>query len=336
MSKAKKVFWSMAAACVIAALAAAAVVWHWVNAPVRLDSATVDYTVEAGTGPRGIARVMNDSGIHINADAFVALARLSRRDKALKAGAYEAQRGDTPWVLLERMANGDMTQTRLTLVEGWTYKHIRQVLRDDPKVKQTLDGVSDKALLERLGSDKKSPEGLFYPDTYVFTPGTSDFDILRRAYRAEQALLGRLWPDREAGLPLATPYQALILASIIEKETGNSADRRRIAGVFINRLRLNMPLQTDPTVIYGMGDAYHGKLHKKDLETDTPWNTYTRAGLPPTPIASAGKASLMAALHPEKHDYLYFVSRGDGTSEFSRNLRGHNRAVAKYILGRKN
>lgn len=336
MSKAKKVFWSVALLCVMVALVAAGAIWHWVNSPVQLDAATVDYTVEQGTSPRGIAKAMSDSGIHINADAFVALARISGQDKALKAGAYEAQRGDTPKMLLERMANGDMTQTRLTLLEGWTYKRIRQALRDDPKVKQTLGGISDKELLARLGSDKKSPEGLFYPDTYVFTPGTSDFDILRRAYHAQQALLKQLWPDREANLPLKTPYQALILASIIEKETGNSADRTRIAGVFINRLRLNMPLQTDPTVIYGMGDAYHGKLHRKNLETDTPWNTYTRTGLPPTPIASAGKASLIAALHPDKDNYLYFVSRGDGTSEFSKNLKGHNRAVAKYILGRNN
>ncbi|HEU0229932.1 MAG TPA: endolytic transglycosylase MltG [Burkholderiaceae bacterium] len=321
-------------AAIIVVAAAAGFAWHWVYSPVRMDANPIDYTVEPGSSPRIIARLMNKQGIHVNETGFVLLARLSGRAKGLKAGAYETQAGDTPWKLLERMANGDMTQARLTLVEGWTYQRIRQALRDDPSVKQTLQGVSDKELLSRLGSDKTNPEGLFFPDTYVFAPGTSDFDILRRAYRAEQSLLATLWADREPGLPLTSPYQALILASLIEKETGHSADRRRVAGVFVNRLRLNMPLQTDPSVIYGMGDAYHGKLHKKDLETDTPWNTYTRTGLPPTPIACVGKASLLAALHPEAHKYLYFVSRGDGTSEFSEDLASHNRAVAKYILGK--
>jgi UPF0755 protein len=243
--------------------------------------------------------------------------------------------GDSPRVLLERMASGDMMQTRLTFVEGWTYQRIRQALRDAPEVKQTLDGVSDGELLSRLGAGETNPEGLFYPDTYVFVPGSSDFDILRRAYHAHQEVLKDLWAQRDADLPLETPYEALILASIVEKETGHGADRKRVAGVFVNRLRLGMPLQTDPTVIYGMGDAYDGRIRKKDLQADTPWNTYTRGGLPPTPIASPGRAALAAALHPEQHKYLYFVSRGDGTSQFSTNLADHNRAVAKYILGRR-
>jgi len=333
MKHAKAIFRYGLLLAVLAVAAAAAAAWHWANAPVEFTASPIDYTVEPGSTPRAIARLMSQQGIRVDEDAFVALARVSGRAKSLKAGAYEAQRGDTPWKLLERMANGDMTQTRLTLVEGWTYQRIRQALRDDPKIKQTLAGVSDKQLLDRLGSHETSPEGLFYPDTYVFTPGTSDFDILRRAYQAQQKLLATAWAGRDPDLPLQTPYQALILASIVEKETGHSADRRLVAGVFVNRLRLGMPLQTDPTVIYGMGDAYHGKLHKKDLETDTPWNTYTRTGLPPTPIACAGRASLLAALHPDGHGYLYFVSRGDGTSEFSRDLKSHNRAVAKYILG---
>lgn len=334
MKRAKAILVYGVLLALVVAAAVAGFAWHWVYSPVMLDSSPIDYTVEPGSSPRAIARTMNRQGIHVNETGFILLARLSGRAKGLKAGAYETQTGDTPWKLLERMANGDMTQARLTLVEGWTYQRIRQALRDDPDVKQTLDGVSDKELLARLGSGQASPEGLFFPDTYVFAPGTSDFDILRRAYRAQQSLLSSLWADRDPGLPLESPYQALILASLIEKETGHSADRRRVAGVFINRLRLNMPLQTDPSVIYGMGDAYHGKLHKKDLETDTAWNTYTRTGLPPTPIACPGKASLLAALHPEAHKYLYFVSRGDGTSEFSTDLASHNRAVAKYILGK--
>lgn len=318
----------------LAATALSAAAWYWATQPAELASERVDYVVEPGSRPRIIAQVMNKAGIKLNEDGFVALARLTGLDKQLQAGAYEAVRGDSPRRLLERMANGDMTQTRLTLVEGWTYQRIRQALRDDPNVKQTLQDSSDQALLTRLGATASSPEGLFYPDTYVFTPGTSDFDILRRAYHAQEELLASLWSERDPDLPVDTPYEALILASIVEKETGHNADRARVAGVFANRLRIGMPLQTDPTVIYGMGDAYQGRIRKKDLTTDTPWNTYTRAGLPPTPIASAGRAALLATLHPESHKFLYFVSRGDGTSEFSVNLAAHNRAVAKYILRR--
>jgi len=308
--------------------------WGW-QRPVPMAGEVADYVVDPGSTPRQIVQAMQGAGIRIHPDAFVALARLSGLDKQLKAGAYEARRGDTPWRLLERMANGDMTQVRLTFPEGWTYAQIRAALRADPNVRQTLDGTPDAELLQRLGLDEQSPEGLFYPDTYVFSPGTSDFDILRRAALAGRQALERAWAERDPGLPLESPYQALILASIVEKETGHKADRERIAGVFINRLRLGMPLQTDPTVIYGMGEAYQGNIRKKDLERDTPWNTYTRAGLPPTPIASPGRAALMAALHPERHDYLYFVSRGDGTSEFSTDLSTHNRAVGRYILKRK-
>ncbi|MGB6105991.1 MAG: endolytic transglycosylase MltG [Pusillimonas sp.] len=336
MKKLKLIILYLLLAAALTAMAISAAAWYWVERPVALDAERVDYVVEPGSRPRTIAQVMNKAGIRINDDAFVALARLTGRDKQLQAGAYEAVKGDSPRVLLERMVSGDMTQTRLTLVEGWTYQRMRQALREDPKVRQTLEGVSDEALLQRLGATASSPEGIFYPDTYVFAPGTSDFDILRRAHHAQQELLETLWNERDPDLPLKTPYEALILASIVEKETGHSADRDRVAGVFTNRLRLGMPLQTDPTVIYGMGDAYQGRIRKKDLVTDTPWNTYTRGGLPPTPIASPGRASLLATLHPESHKFLYFVSRGDGTSEFSTNLAAHNRAVAKFILGRKN
>ena len=320
----------------LAALLAAAGAWYWsTQRAVPMAAERVDYLVEPGSSPHSVARAMNEAGIKIDRRAFVALARLTELDRQLKAGAYEAKQGDTPWQLLERMAQGDMTLTRLTLVEGWSYQQIRNALRASPDVKQTLDGVSDQELLRRLGTEYEHPEGLFYPDTYVFTPGTSDFDILRRAHHAQMQQLEKLWAGRDPDLPLSNPYEALILASIVEKETGFSADRERVAGVFINRLRIRMPLQTDPTVIYGMGDAYSGRIRKRDLQTDTPWNTYTRGGLPPTPIASSGLASLHAALHPEQHKYLYFVSRGDGTSEFSETLGAHNRAVAKYILGRR-
>lgn len=322
----------LAVALVAGGLAAYA--WHWASRAVEMNAERIQYTVPAGSGVRTIAQVMKDAGIDVNTDGLVALARYTGMDRQIKAGAYEARRGDSPRRLLERMAAGDMVQARLTLVEGWTYQRIRQALRESPAVRQTLDGVDDAELLKRLGSQYPSPEGLFMPDTYVFVPGTTDFDILRQAYRAQQDFLQEQWEQRSAGLPLATPYEALILASIVEKETGRTEERARVAGVFTNRLQRGMLLQTDPTVIYGMGEKYDGRIRKRDLQTDTPWNTYTRAGLPPTPIASPGRASILAALHPESHAYYYFVARGDGSSAFSANLREHNRAVSKYILGR--
>jgi UPF0755 protein len=332
MKKVVSIFLYMLLVCVLLAGAGGWAAWHWAHSPVELAAPRIDYLVEVGSRPRTVAQAMRKAGIRINEEAFVWLARASGSDKLIKAGAYETEPGDTPLTLLHRMASGEMTQTRITLVEGWTYQRIRQALRDNPQIRQTLQDVSDADLLKRLGATESSPEGLFFPDTYVFVPDSSDFDILRRAYKAQQQLLASVWEKRDPGLAIQTPYQALILASIIEKETANGADRRRIAGVFMNRLRLNMPLQTDPTVIYGLGAAYQGRLHKGDLSADTPWNTYTRAGLPPTPICSPSRASLLAAVQPEVSKYLYFVSRGDGTSEFSESLPEHNRAVSKYIL----
>lgn len=321
---------------VVLGLAAAGYgVWWWVmHRAVPMQAERVDYIIESGSGPRAIARAMHQAGIAVDENQFMWLARLTEKDTQLQAGAYEAVQGDTLWTLLERMAAGDMIQTRLTLIEGWDYQRIRQALAQNKQVKQTLTEVSDAELLQRLGADASHPEGLFYPDTYVFVPGTTDYDILRRAYQAQTELLTQLWAERDPELPLKTPYEALILASIVEKETGQGAERARVAGVFVNRLRRGMLLQTDPTVIYGMGEAYQGRIRKRDLQTDTPWNTYTRAGLPPTPIATPSKAALTAALHPEQHNFYYFVARGDGTSEFSRNLNEHNRAVRKYILNR--
>lgn len=309
--------------------------WYWLmKRPVPMQQERVDYVVDSGLGPRAIAKIMRQAGIELDDTQFVWLARLSKQDTQLQAGAYEAKRGDSLWDLLIRMSSGNMQQTRLTIPEGWTYQRIRELLSQDAKVRNTLDAADEAALLQQLGLPSKHPEGWFAPDTYVFVPGTPDVDILRRGFEAQRQLLQQLWQDRDPDLPLKTPYEALILASIVERETGHSQDRARVAGVFVNRLRAGMLLQTDPTVIYGMGDTYTGRLRRIDLTTDTPWNTYTRPGLPPTPIASPGKASLMASLHPEKHRFYYFVSRGDGTSEFSENLAGHNRAVNKYIRGR--
>jgi len=321
-------------AVALLATAAAGGAWAWMNRSLDLPAEKVEFIVAPGSTPRAVARAMAEAGIPIWEDGFAWLARLSERDKLIKAGGYEARAGDSPWVLLERLARGDMVQRQITFLEGWTYAQFRQALRANPDGKQTLGDISDAALMARLGSSIKEPEGMFFPDTYVFTPGTSDFDLLRRAYRQEQQVLAEAWAERQPDLPLSSPYEALVLASIIEKETGHGPDRSRVAGVFINRLRLGMMLQTDPSVIYGMGERYKGRIRRADLQADTPWNTYTRAGLPPTPIAAAGRASLLAAVQPERHKYLYFVSRGNGTSEFSANLSEHNRNVARYILGR--
>lgn len=319
---------------VLLVAAAGGAAWYWTTHPLAMSQEKIDFVVAPGSTPGSIAASLQEQGVDINPRAFSLLARYRGDDVRIKAGGYEAMRGDTPLQLLERLSSGTMSQRQLTFVEGWSYAQIRAALRGHPDVKQTLDGVSDQALLERLGSNFEAPEGLFFPDTYIFTPGTSDFDILAQAYRAQIRELEQAWAQRQADLPLKTPYELLTLASIIEKETGHHEDRGKVGGVFINRLRINMPLQTDPTVIYGMGDRYQGRIRKRDLETDTPWNTYTRRGLPPTPIASPGRASLLAAVAPDEHGYYYFVSRGDGSSAFAATLAEHNRNVVRFILNR--
>jgi len=261
---------------------------------------------------------------------FTLLARLLGKSAEIKAGSYEVEQGVTPWLLLEKLTRGDVTQAEIVFVEGKTFSQLRAVLDADPELRHDTLGLSNQEILARLETGEKHPEGLFFPDTYLFAKHSSDLEILKRAYRSMQKQLGLEWARRDSSIPLATPYEALIMASIIEKETGRAADRPSISAVFANRLRLGMPLQTDPTVIYGVGEKFDGNLHKHDLQTDTHYNTYTHGGLPPTPIAMPGLASLQAALHPPKTDKLYFVARGDGSSEFSRTLDEHNRAVAKY------
>ncbi len=327
-------FYSIVALMILLALIAWSGWWWVMQRAVPMNAPTIEYNVEQGMGPRQIARQMTAAGIALHEDSFVLLARYAETDTNLKAGAYRAEAGDTLWDLLQRMVTGDMLQTRITFVEGWTLAQMLNALAQHPDVRATLTEISPQELAQQLNTEVAHPEGLFYPDTYVFAPGTTDLVLLKRAHEAQLDLLEQLWAQRAPDLPIDSPYEALILASIVEKETGHAEDRRRIAGVFMNRLRKGMLLQSDPTVIYGMGDRYQGRIRKVDLTTDTPWNTYTRPGLPPTPIAAPGKASLLAVLHPEEHDYYYFVSRGDGTSEFSKTLREHNRAVAKYILKR--
>lgn len=319
---------------VLLAVVAGAAAAYLALRPLALPTERVDFSIPPGSGMRTAAAQMREAGIKVHPDFFVAMSRFSGLDRKVQAGGYEATSADSLWTLLQRMAQGDVTHARITFIEGWTYQQIRAALQRHPDVRQTLDTVDDATLLERLGVDASYPEGLFFPDTYSFAKGSTDFNILRRAAHAQQEQLEAAWASRADDLPLKTPYELLIMASIIEKETGLKSDRQRVSGVFANRLRIDMPLQTDPTVIYGMGERFQGNITRADLKTDTPWNTYTRRGLPPSPIANPGRASLDAAAHPEAHRYLYFVSRGDGTSEFSTSLSDHNRHVRRFQTNR--
>jgi UPF0755 protein len=265
---------------------------------------------------------------------LVALARFKGADRAIKAGNYELSEGLTLPGLLARLTQGEVSQVAITFAEGTTVRELREALRARRDVAQETAGLTDAELLAKLGIAAPHAEGQFFPDTYFFAAGSSDAAILKRAHRLLGERLDAAWAKRSPDLPLATPYEALILASIVEKETGRPAERPLVASVFVNRLRLGMRLQTDPTVIYGLGEAFDGNLRKRDLEADGPYNTYTRAGLPPSPIALPSRASLEAVVNPPATQYLYFVARGDGTSEFTANLADHNRAVARYQLKR--
>jgi UPF0755 protein len=294
--------------------------------PVALD-------VKPGTSVRAIARELRDNNVIVAAEPFIWLMRIARKDGSIKAGSYEFESGLRPLAVLDALTAGDDSQVALTIVEGWTFGQMRAALAGEAQLKHTVDAGALSELLRRAGIAESNPEGLFFPDTYHFAPGSADISVYRRAYRAMQARLHTVWEARDAELPYASPYEALIMASIIEKETGRKSDRRQIASVFVNRLRLGMKLQADPTVIYGMGAEFDGNLRKRDLEADTPYNTYVHTGLPPTPISLPGQASLDAATHPDPTRYLYFVARGDGASHFSTTLDEHNRAVNKYQRG---
>jgi UPF0755 protein len=305
----------------------------WIQHPLRLGAPTVDLEIEPGTLPRAVAQTVADSGVDVDPRLLYVWFRLSGEGRAIKAGSYELEPGITPQRLLRKLARGEESLRAVTLVEGWTFRQFRAALAKEDALKPDTKDLSDDAIMTLLGRQGVHPEGRFFPDTYTFGKGTSDVRVLRRALRAMDKRLADAWARRSPQAAVKTPDEALILASIVEKETGKPADRPLVAAVFNNRLRAGMPLQTDPTVIYGLGGAFDGKLHKKDLLADTPWNTYTRAGLPPTPIAMPGKASLLAAVQPASSQALYFVARGDGTSHFSNSLDEHNRAVNKYQRG---
>jgi UPF0755 protein len=314
---------------VFALLVVGAGVW-WLRHPLPLKAAPVDVSIEPGRTPRGVVQDIVAAGVQVEPLALYAWFRLSGQSRLIRAGSYELTLGTTPESLLKKLVRGDETLRALTLVEGWTLRQVRDALAGADDLRHDTAGLSDDDLMKLLGRPCVPPEGHFFPDTYTYAKGSPESAVLRRALHAMDVRLAAAWALRAPTTPLKSPEQALILASIVEKETGKAADRGLIAGVFINRLRVGMPLQTDPTVIYGMGQAFDGKLHRSDLRADTPFNTYTRAGLPPTPISMPGRASLMAAVRPDPTDALYFVARGDGSSQFSPNLDEHNRAVDRY------
>jgi len=317
------------AVLVVTGLAAGGLVYY-ATSKLPLGPEPLQFSLKAGSSLRSASQQMAEAGALHLPGAFEALGRVLGEAANVKAGNYELEPGLTPYGLLRKITRGDYTLVAITFPEGWTFRQMRKALDDHPAVRHDTAGLPDAEILQRLAMTGPSPEGWFFPDTYHFSHGTSDLRILRRAYRLMQAQLAAQWEKRDPGLPFASPYEALILASIVEKETGRAEERPLIAAVFVNRLRRGMKLQTDPTVIYGMGDAFDGNLRKRDLLADTPYNSYTREGLPPTPIAMPGLASLAAALGPAKSDALYFVARGDGSSIFSRTLAEHERAVTKY------
>lgn len=303
--------------------------------PLSLRGSTVvDFSISPGASLRSASQQMSDAGLDFLPWQFTLLARLLGKSADIKAGSYEVEQGVTPWLLLGKLTRGDITQAEIVFVEGKTFRQMRVVLDAHPALRHDTSGLKDEEILALINASEKHPEGLFFPDTYLFAKNSPDLDILKRAYRSMQRRLAIEWQQRDPLVPYATPYQALIMASIVEKETGRAEDRPLVSAVFSNRLRLGMLLQTDPAVIYGVGEKFDKNLRKRDLQFDTPYNTYTRSGLPPTPISMPGLASLQVTLHPPKSDKLYFVARGDGSSEFSRSLEEHNRAVAKYQRGR--
>jgi UPF0755 protein len=316
----------------IAGLLAGAAAW-WLNQPLALSSETVDLSIEPGTSPRGVAQAAAEAGIDVNPTLLFWWFRLSGDARQIRAGSYELARGATPRTLLQMLVRGEESLRSVTLVEGWNWRQVRQALSRAEQLKPDTENLSDEMIMSQLGRAGLPAEGRFFPDTYTYAKGSSDLAVLLRALHAMERKLDAAWAQRAPDTPLKTPTEALILASIVEKETGKPADRAMIAGVFVNRLRIGMMLQTDPTVIYGLGEAFDGNLRKRHLQADTAWNTYTRAGLPPTPIAMPGKASLLAAVQPAQTKALYFVARGDGSSQFSATLDEHNRAVNKFQRG---
>lgn len=316
----------------ISGIAVSAWLFYFAESTINPVDQNQTFEIDAGTNFRNICQHLVQQKIINHAYSFELLARLLQQDKQIKAGIYGIKPSISHYELINQLTSGIDNQASITFIEGWNFSDLRQALNKNEHIKHMTMAESDKKILEFVGAVENHPEGLFYPDTYYFNPNTSDREILKRAYDTMQRKLLREWQIRDQGLPYKTPYDALIMASIIEKETGRSSERAMIAGVFLNRLRIGMRLQTDPTVIYGLGQKFDGNIRKADLLRDSLYNTYTRDGLPPTPIAMPGLASIHAALHPSNTDALYFVGKGDGSHYFSRSLSEHNNAVTQYQL----
>jgi UPF0755 protein len=321
--------WFSVLALLVAA-AAAGGTWWWLHRPLPLAADTVELSIEPGTTPRAVADAWVQAGVKVHPRLLYEWFRWSGQARLIRAGSYEIARGTTALSLLRKLVQGDVTVSAVRLIEGWTFKQFRAELARAESLKPESAGMTEAQIMAALGEPGVAAEGRFFPDTYTYDKGSSDLAVLRRAHRAMKKRIDEAWAQRAPDMLLRSPDELLTLASIVEKETGLPADRAKIAAVFLNRLRLGMPLQTDPSVIYGLGDSFDGDLRRRDLVTDGPYNTYLRAGLPPTPIAMPGKASLWAVVKPEPIKALYFVSRGDGTSEFSDDLAAHSRAVNKY------
>ncbi|HLQ25992.1 MAG TPA: endolytic transglycosylase MltG [Acidiferrobacterales bacterium] len=318
----------------VALLLIAAIYLYWLMG-MHLHPGETSYVVQPGTTLRSFARELHQQGILPDSHSLVWLAYIKGRSRDLKAGEYRFRAGITPLELLDQVVSGRVVEYPLALIEGWTFKQSLEAINVAPKLTHTLQGLRPEEIMRKLGYGDIHPEGRFYPDTYYYSMGTSDLMLLRQAYKKMELFLQKEWSQRAPQLPFKTPDEALILASIVEKETAQPDERKLIAGVFINRLRRGMRLQTDPSVIYGMGDQYRGNIRLQDLRGDTPYNTYVRYGLPPTPIAMPGAEAIHAVLNPAETKALYFVSRGDGSHVFSGTLEEHNKAVIKYQLGGK-
>lgn len=323
---------------VVLALAAVGIVYNrfqqFSYTPVTLPHDPYVFAVTEGMSLAQLAHRLQQEGIIRHPRFFIQLGRRLKAERQLKVGEYTLSRDLTPRTLLELVTAGKVLQYGLTLIEGQTFADMLARVQAHPSLQHTLAGLDTAAIMAKLGHPGVHPEGRFLADTYHFPRNTTDLEFLQRAWHAMEEYLQTAWQQRADGLPLATPYDALILASIVEKETGLATERARIAGVFLRRLQKGMKLQTDPTVIYGMGERFDGNIRRADLARDTPYNTYTRSGLPPTPIAMPGRAAIDAVLHPDGGESLYFVAKGDGSHYFSRTLAEHNLAVDKYQRGR--
>lgn len=319
----------------IAIVALAGWVIYFAKQPITLPVASQDLVLKHGSSLRGIAQQMVREGVLAEPWTFMLLVRAQGLAGEIKAGNYELHEGMTNYDLFLMITDGITSQRSITFIEGWTFRQMREALNRHEDIRHLSIPMTDEEILRQIGATERVAEGLFFPDSYFFDSGMSDLDILKRAYETMQRKLAKSWETRVPGLPYRTPYDALIMASIVEKETGRASERPMIASVFLNRLKLGMRLQTDPTVIYGMGENFDGNLRKRDLLSDGEYNTYTRAGLPPTPIAMPGIAAIEAALHPAQSKALYFVGKGDGSHAFSATLNEHNRAVHRYQLGKK-